>query len=47
MKRHWGWLLLLLCSPLVLAQDGMSAVTIKTMADGSQEIGRASCRERV
>ena len=37
MKRHWTWLLLVLFSPLVLAQDGMSAVTIKTLADGSQE----------
>ncbi|MCP3291011.1 flagellar biosynthetic protein FliP, partial [Aeromonas hydrophila] len=41
-RPHGGLLvgllsLLILCSPLALAQDGMSAVTIKTMADGSQE----------
>ena len=30
-------LLAVLLSPLAMAQDGMSALTVKTMADGSQE----------
>ena len=34
---RWLALLSLVLSPLAMAQDGMSALTVKTMADGSQE----------
>ncbi len=38
MKLNWCWLLLVLCAPSVWAQTGgLSAVTITTNPDGSQE----------
>lgn len=38
MKYNWLWLLLCLCAPSLLAADaGMSAVTVTTHSDGSQE----------